>query len=354
MDLFYLILLFFCILIASISITYYVRHLAVKNDLFDIPNQRSSHNIPTPKGGGISIIVLLIITTGGLFYFQMISREIMLSITVGLLIISIIGFIDDYKNLPILIRLIGYTFGAMISLYFIGGVDSLFESSHNFFKCCDINISKFEVAGPFFAILYMLWLTNLYNFMDGVDGFAAVQTICVSLFCSFLFYFSGNYALAVIMFCLVSATIGFLYWNWAPAKIFMGDVGSCSIGFFFGLFSIYTAKEEIIPISIWLILLAPFIGDATFTLIKRMINKEKWYKAHNSHAFQNLFQLGLSHGQLTIGLLLINLLFIWPLAIFVQINQNYDLYVALLAYILVWIVWFIAHLKNNQSTESST
>jgi Fuc2NAc and GlcNAc transferase len=354
MNPFYLILLFFCILIASIGITYCLYHLALKNDLLDIPNQRSSHTVPTPKGGGISIVVLLIITTGILFYFQMISREIMFSVITGLLIISIIGLIDDYKNLPIPIRLTGYTFGAIMALYFIGGVSSLFETDYDFFKCCDINISRFSDIGPFLAILYMLWLTNLYNFMDGVDGFAAIQTICVSLFCSFLFYFSGNYGFAVIMFCLVSATSGFLYWNWSPAKIFMGDVGSCSIGFFFGLFSIYTAKEGIVPISIWLILLAPFIGDATFTLIKRLINKEKWYEAHNTHAFQNLLQLGLSHRQLTLGLLLTNLLFIWPLAIFVQINQNYDLYIVLLAYILVWIVWFIAHLKNNQSTESST
>ena len=354
MNLFYLILLFFCILIASIGITYCIYHLAVKNDLFDIPNQRSSHSTPTPKGGGISIIVLLIITTGTLFYFQMISREIMFSVITGLLIISIIGLIDDYKNLPIPIRLIGYTFGAMMALYFIGGVTSLFENNYNFFKCCDINISRFSDIGPFFAILYMLWLTNLYNFMDGIDGFAAIQTICVSLFCSFLFYFSGSYGLVVIMLCLASATFGFLYWNLSPAKIFMGDVGSCSIGFFFGLFSIYTAKEEIVSISIWLILLAPFVGDATFTLIKRMINKEKWYEAHNTHAFQKLFQLGLSHNQLTLGLLLTNLLFMWPLAIFVQINQNYDLYIVLLAYILVWIIWFIAHFKYSQSAESST
>jgi len=354
MNFFNLTLLFTVILIISVVITYYIRYFSIKNNLYDIPNERSSHNTPIPKGGGISIVLLLIITTGTLFYFQMISHEIMFSIIIGSLIISIIGLIDDYKNLPVLIRLFGYTFGAVAALYFIGGVNSLFESDHNFFKCCDINISRFGNIGPFFAVLFILWLTNLYNFMDGADGFAAIQTICVSLFCSALFYFSDNYALLVIMLCLASATIGFLYWNLAPAKIFMGDVGSCSIGFFFGLLSLYTAKEEIVPISIWLILLAPFIGDATFTLIKRIIKNEKWYEAHNSHAFQKLFQLGLSHNQLTLGLLLTNLLLMWPLAIFVKINQNYDLYIVLLAYILVWIIWFIAHFKYSQSAESST
>ena len=352
MNPFYLILLFFSISIVSIGITYCIRHLAVKINLYDIPNQRSSHNIPTPKGGGISIVVLLIIAISTLFYFEMISREIFSSLIIGLLIISAIGLIDDYKNLSILIRLIGYTFGAIIALYFIGGVSSLFENDHNFFKCCDINISSFGGFGPFLAILYMLWLTNLYNFMDGADGLAAIQTICVSLFSIFLFYFSGHYTLVIIMVCLASATSGFLYWNWAPAKIFMGDVGSCSIGFFFGLFSIYTAKEEIVPISIWLILLAPFIGDATFTLIKRVINKEKWYQAHHSHAFQKLYRLGFSHSQLTLGLFLINLFLMWPLAVFAQINQNYDLYIVLLTYILVWIFWYIPHFKDSQSTES--
>jgi Fuc2NAc and GlcNAc transferase len=354
MNLFNLILLFSVILIISVVITYYIRNFSIKNNLYDIPNKRSSHDMPIPKGGGLSIIILLIITTGTLFYFQMISREIMFSIITGLLIVSVIGLIDDYKNLPIFIRLFGYTFAAIIALYFIGGVNSLFESNHNFFKCCDINISRFGDMGPFLAVLFILWLTNLYNFMDGADGFAAIQTICVSLFCSFLFYSSDNYALFIIMLCMASSTIGFLYWNWSPAKVFMGDVGSCSIGFFFGLLSIYTVKEEMVPISIWMILLAPFIGDATFTLIKRIIKNEKWYEAHNSHAYQKLFQYGLSHSQLTLGLIIINLLLMWPLAIFAQIYQNYDLYIVLLAYILIWFIWYIAHFKYSQSDGSST
>ena len=354
MSLFNLILFFFITLIISTVITYFIRNFSIKNNLYDIPNERSSHSMPIPKGGGLSIIILLIITTSPLFYFQMISREIFLSIIIGMFIVSIIGLIDDYKNLPILIRLFGYTIGAIIALYFIGGVNSLFESNHNFFKCCDINISKFGGIGPFLAVLFVLWLTNLYNFMDGTDGFAAIQTICVSLFCSFLFYSSDNYALVIIMLCMTSSTIGFLYWNWAPAKIFMGDVGSCSIGFFFGLITLYSAKEEIIPISIWLILLAPFIGDATFTLIKRIIKKEKWYEAHNSHAFQKLFQHGLSHRQLTFGLIITNLFVMWPLAILTQIYQNYDLYIVILAYILIWFIWYIAHFKYSQRDGSPT
>ena len=345
MNLFkYLSLLIFLTIISSL-ITDFVRRFSIKNKLLDIPNDRSSHDIPKPKGGGISIVLIILGTVAVLSFFGMIKPDISMSMLVGLSIVAVVGLIDDYKDLSILVRTIFYFIAAVFSIYLIGGITSISISDYYF----DLNH-----IGFFLGVLFLVWTTNLYNFMDGTDGFAAIQTICVSLFCGFLFYFSGNHALSVIMFCLVSATIGFLYWNWAPAKIFMGDVGSCSIGFFFGLLSIYTAKEEIIPISIWLILLAPFIGDATFTLIKRMINKEKWYEAHNSHAFQKLFQLGLSHGQLALGLLLTNLLFIWPLAFFVQINQNYDLYIALLVYILVWIVWLISHLKNNQNTESTS
>lgn len=327
--------------ITSIFITLLILKISIKNNLFDIPNSRSSHTIPKPKGGGIAIIIPLATTVLILFSNEMISVEITKSIVIGLILITVIGLIDDYYNLSASIRIMAYLVGSGFSLHFIGGLEFI-----------SINENTFHLGniGYFLGVIFLVWLTNLYNFMDGTDGFAATQTISVSIFCFFLFFLSENLPFYIIMLCIASTTIGFLYWNWAPAKIFMGDVGSCTIGFLFGLFCIYTENEGIISISVWTILLAPFIADATFTLIKRIINRERWYEAHNSHAYQKLYQHGFSHNQLALGLFAANIFLIWPLGYIAYTYKQYELLMLVLAYILLVITWFVIQYKYRKST----
>ena len=152
------------------------------------------------------------------------------------------------------------------------------------------------------------------------------------------------------MLCLASTTVGFLYWNFAPARIFMGDVGSCSIGFFFGLLAVYTGFNGIISICVWLVLLAPFISDATFTLVSRILNRERWYVAHKSHAYQKLHQLGLSHKQLSLNLFVVNILLIWPLAYLVNSYTKYELPIVILSYILMATIWLLIQVKYKEIT----
>tara|TARA_B100001996_G_C18620955_1_gene577697 strand:+ start:267 stop:1292 length:1026 start_codon:yes stop_codon:yes gene_type:complete len=327
--------------ITSFIITLLVLKISIKNNLFDIPNSRSSHTIPKPKGGGIGIIIPLATTVLILFSNEMISVEITKSIVIGLIFITTIGLIDDYHNLSASIRIIAYLVGSGFSLHLIGGLEFVSINENTFYLG---NI------GYFFGVIFLVWLTNLYNFMDGTDGFAAIQTICVSLFCFFLFFLSENLPFYIIMLCMASTTIGFLYWNWAPAKIFMGDAGSCTIGFLFGLFCIYTENEEIISITVWAILLAPFIGDATFTLLKRIANSARWYEAHNSHAYQKLYQHGFSHNQLALGLFAANIFLIWPLGYFAYTYEKYELLMLVLTYILTVITWFIIQYKYRKIT----
>jgi glycosyltransferase WbpL len=338
MVLFKYLSLFLFIAFISSFITDFIRRFSIKNKLFDIPNDRSSHDFPKPKGGGISIVFILLGTIATLSYFKMIDSGISMSMLTGLSIVAVTGLVDDYKNLPISIRVISYVAASVLSLYLIGGVSYLSFSNTSF------NLGHF---GFFLGVLFVVWLTNLYNFMDGADGFAAIQTLCVALFCGSLLYLSDNISFAIILLCLVSSTTGFLYWNWAPAKIFMGDVGSCTIGFLFGLLSIYTEKTGIISISVWLILLAPFIGDATFTLFRRIINKEKWYKAHNSHAYQKLYQLGMTHRELAMGLLAINII-IWPFAYFAYSYKSLEFAMVILSYSLIAGVWLAVQNKCNK------
>ncbi len=340
MNLFkYILLLIFLAVISSL-ITDFVRRFSIKNKLFDIPNDRSSHDIPKPKGGGISIVLIMLGTVVVLSFFGMIKSDISMSMLVGLSIVAVVGLIDDYKDLPISIRTVSYFVAAVLSIYLIGGITSISISGYYF----DLNH-----IGFFLSVLFLVWVTNLYNFMDGTDGFAAIQTICIGLFCGLLLYLIAETSYAIIMFCLVASTIGFLYWNWAPAKIFMGDVGSCTIGFLFGLLSLYMEKTGIISIAVWLILLSPFIVDSTLTLFKRIINKEKWYTAHNVHAFQKLHQSGLTHDKLAIGLLVLNLTVIWPIAWFAHLYKNVEFILLVSLYGILCIIWLVVQTKCKQT-----
>ena len=338
----YLSLFIFLVFISSL-VTGLIRRFSINNKLYDIPNMRSSHDIPKPKGGGVSIVIILLATIFVLTLLRMIDPSFSLSMLIGLSIVAVTGLIDDFRNLPILIRAILYVFASVLSIYLIGGMSYLSIDNYS------INLGYISFA---LSIIFVVWLTNLYNFMDGTDGFAAIQTICVAIFCGSLLYSTADTSYVIILFCLASSTIGFLYWNWSPAKIFMGDVGSCTIGFLFGMLSIYMQKAEIMSISIWLILLAPFIGDSTFTLLKRMINREKWYKAHNSHAYQKLYKLGWSHSKLAIGLLILNILIIWPFAYIVFAYNNTELVMLILTYSIIYMIWFLVQYKYVKSVST--
>tara|TARA_R110002110_G_scaffold365271_3_gene575159 strand:- start:76546 stop:77583 length:1038 start_codon:yes stop_codon:yes gene_type:complete len=324
------------IMLFSGLIIYLIRQYSIRKDLFDVPNNRSSHTTPTPKGGGIGIVLTLLITISALFAYDMIESNLALSLLLGLSIVAITGLIDDFKNISALKRALTYVISALLSIYLIGGFTTVSINNYTL---------QLSHAGYLFSVLFVVWLINLYNFMDGTDGFAAIQTIMVSLFCGYLFMTAENIPFTILILGLFSSTLAFLYWNWSPAKIFMGDVGSCSIGFLFGLLTIYTEAKNIISISVWLILLAPFIGDATYTLFKRILNREKWYQAHNSHAYQRFYQSGFTHSQLAIGLFMINLLIVWPCATIANFDKSLELAMLILVYSLIGTLWLLGQ-KN--------
>ncbi len=142
--------------------------------------------------------------------------------------------------------------------------------------------------------------------MDGTDGLGAIQAICAGIMGGILFRLQGEAGLAMVCFVLAAASAGFLILNWSPAKIFMGDVGSYLIGFAFGVLVLLGEQTASVPALVWSVLLAVFVWDATLTLVKRAVFGEPWYAAHRAHAYQRLGQLGISHRQVAIGFLLIN------------------------------------------------
>ena len=164
------------------------------------------------------------------------------------------------------------------------------------------------------ALVGLVWMINLYNFMDGNDGLAGLEALCASALGGLLLASSGLGGLGEAALVLAGACAGFLVWNWPPAKIFMGDVGSGFLGFVFGVLAIASAKERSWLLWPWLILLAVFIVDSIVTLVRRLITGERWYEAHCSHAYQHAARRWGSHTKVTLTVAAINVAWLFPLA----------------------------------------
>lgn len=335
MTLLYDILLIGLLLISVVLFTYIVtgvvRRYSLKNLLIDEPNERSSHTIPTPRGGGLSIAISVLGSIVILMVFNWLPKNIGIAMLGGGCIVTIIGWLDDHSDIPALWRGTSYLIASIWAVYFIGDVEKI-----NMGNPLVIN-SGLITSG--LIVLSVAWLINLYNFMDGTDGIAAIQTICTGSPAGLIFWTNNQSELAIICLVIVAASLGFLVWNWSPAKIFMGDVSSCLIGFMFGVLAISGEHTSSMHTSIWFILLAVFIWDATFTLLKRLLTGEKWYAAHRSHAYQRLNQLGVSHSTLALSVLILNVSILWPLAYAAYRWDNITIYLLLFSIILMFTLW---------------
>lgn len=274
----------------SFVLTYIIRQIALKNQIFSIPNERSLHAVPTPFGGGLAITITWYIGIT-LFYFDnLIERELYFALLSGS-IIAVISLVDDFINIKPIIRLIIHFITAIIAFSFLNGLRPLiipgFELNYN------ILIYPFVIVG-------IVWFINLFNFMDGVDGFAASEAITL---CLVIYFLSGN----MINLLLISCISGFLFWNWPKAKIFMGDIGSTQLGFILIILGIYFHNSFQFSILNWIMLSSPFWFDATLTLFRRWRNGEKLSQAHRKHVYQRIVQYGFSHLKVNISLFLINL-----------------------------------------------
>ncbi len=174
--------------------------------------------------------------------------------------------------------------------------------------------------GHVLAAFYLVWVLNLYNFMDGIDGIAGVEVITVCMGGALLYGLKGQSDLAVFPLLLAAASAGFMYWNFPPAKIFMGDAGSGFLGITLGILSLQAAMFDASWLWAWLILLGVFIVDATYTLLRRLLRGDKVYEAHRSHAYQFASRHFGQHLPVTLGVATINLVWLLPLALWVGVG----------------------------------
>jgi Fuc2NAc and GlcNAc transferase len=300
--------------VLSALLTLAVRQYARRKNVMDHPNERSSHERPTPHGGGIAIL-------GALFcvlFWEFAHGNVDTALFGALLCavpIAIVSLVDDLRPLSACLRLGVQGMSALAALILLGGVGA-FSIGGNLIEGVWLNI---------IAMLMLLWMTNLYNFLDGIDGYAGSEAVFVGVAAYLLF---GN----GIGLLIAAAALGFLVFNWHKASIFMGDVGSAPLGFIFAVLALHDAAT---PGFIgWLVLLSLFWFDATVTLWRRWRNGERLSQAHKKHAYQRLHQAGWPHDRIVIAGMALNAILFVLLWLFGP--ERYG-FVFLAAIALLWL-----------------
>jgi UDP-N-acetylmuramyl pentapeptide phosphotransferase/UDP-N-acetylglucosamine-1-phosphate transferase len=261
-------------------------HPASRFHVIDHPNERSLHSHPTPRSGGVAIFIALAVAVG--FWVSGIElTSLFYGLGIGTALVAAMSFLDDRKGLPVRVRLPGHF--AAAAFLVIGG---LFLAG---FSLPGLAWYWPQWLGILFSLLYLVWMINLYNFMDGMDGFAAGMAMIGFGIFALLGYLAGNPVFLVLNLLVVSASAGFLLFNFPPARIFMGDTGSSLLGLLAGGLSIWGAREEVFPFWVALLVFSPFIVDATVTLLRRLGRGERVWQAHKSHYYQRLVQSGWGH-----------------------------------------------------------
>jgi len=311
------------VLFVSLVLTFGLRKYALANSLIDIPNNRSSHVIPTPRGGGVSIVLSFMFFLPVLGYFEVLSGANVLALLGAGVSVAVIGFLDDHGHIAARWRLLGHFGAAAWVLFWLGGFPSITLLG------TAVNMGW---IGSVLAAFYLVWMLNLYNFMDGIDGLASLEAISVCIGAVLLYWLSGSLNLIWAPLFLAFAVAGFLYWNFPPARIFMGDAGSGFLGIVLGALSLQGAWAHSDLFWGWLILLGAFIVDATVTLVRRLFRREKVYEAHRSHAYQFAARQYGAHLPITLIVGLINLLWLLPVAILVVVGGLDGVVGLLLAY----------------------
>lgn len=296
----------------SLLLTWLLRRYALARSIIDIPNARSSHTVPTPRGGGVAIVLSFLVSVVVMAMTGRVGMPVLWAVLGAGTGIAILGFFDDHGHIAARWRLLGHFSSALWVLYWLGGLPALsvFEYS------LDMGL-----VGTVLASLYLVWLLNLYNFMDGIDGIASVEAICVCAGGALLYFLLGQPALAALPMLLAAAVTGFLFWNRPPARIFMGDAGSGFLGIVLGILSLQAAWVKGELFWSWLIMLGVFIVDATWTLIRRFLRGDKVYEAHRSHAYQFAARHYGKHAPVTMTVLVINVVWLLPIALLVGLSR---------------------------------
>jgi Fuc2NAc and GlcNAc transferase len=294
--------------LAALWLTGRARDYAVRTRMIDVANQRGSHSAPTPRGGGIAIVAAAIAGLAVTAAAGLAPRAVAGALILGGLPVAAIGWLDDHGHIRASARILAHLAGAAIVIWLLGAFP--LEATIPLWD------AGWSIAANVATLLFLVWMINLFNFMDGIDGIAAGEAVAVPICGIALFWVAGVATAGAVAapLILAASALGFLWWNWPPAKIFMGDVSSGFLGLALG--SLTLAAGQLAPqlAAAWVALLGVFIADATVTVAHRLVRGERVYEAHRSHAYQRLTRRFGSHTKVTSSTIAITLIFCFPVA----------------------------------------
>jgi len=287
------------------ALTGWVRRQALQRQWLDVPNERSSHRAPTPRGGGLGIVIAAAIGFVTLWATGAMNARLCAALVGGGLAVAWIGFRDDRTPVGPGTRLAVHMAAAAWALAWLGGVPPIQFGT---------TTVEFGVFGYVLGALAIGWVLNLFNFMDGIDGIAASEAAFMAVAGALLAGGSSAFGVPAAGLVFGAACLGFLAWNWPPAKIFMGDVGSGFLGYVLAVLALAAMWESPVALFAWLALGGVFFVDASITLARRLLRGERVHEAHRSHAYQWLARRWGAHLPVTLTVLAVNLFVLLPVA----------------------------------------
>lgn len=267
-----------------------IREIAAKGRILDIPNERSSHSFPIPRGGGVAIVIICLAAAGFQVFTSQKWTEAPLY-PVAAAIIAGVSFLDDLYGIRSRTRFFFHALAAGLILYGSGEWNVL-----------GLNLRSEFISAACSGFIILFWtvgLTNAFNFMDGIDGIAGGQALVAGFGWFVIGTLNGLYFISLLGLIIGFASLGFLLHNWQPARIFMGDVGSTFLGFTFAAVTVFAARKRLELCVAGILLVWPFVFDSTFTLVRRLLHGENIFEAHRSHLYQRLVISGLSHARVS-------------------------------------------------------
>ena len=293
------------IIVATWGLSELIRLYALRIGLLDVPNPRSSHTIPTPRGGGLAIVIVTLATMNLLNLHYRLPR-VTVVLTLGGGLIALVGALDDRRGLPVYVRLCAHCAAAALAVVLLGSIPSTHIGQH---------LLSFGYAAIPITFVGVLWFLNLFNFMDGIDGLAIAEAVFISGAAALLATLNGApMNLVIALLVLAASCAGFVPLNWAPARTFMGDVGSGFLGYTIAVLALSTIIQGTLTVWSWILLSGTFLTDATVTLLRRLARGENIHKAHRTHAYQRLAARWRSHPWVTLAYAAFNTIWLLPLA----------------------------------------
>ncbi len=311
--------------------------------VLDVPNARSAHTSPTPRGGGVAIVLSFLGAVLLLATWDAIEVHVAIALVGAGSLVALIGFLDDHRPLAVRWRLLTHLVAVIWGLAWIGGLGPV--------TLAGLTIEP-GWAGQLLGTLCLMWLLNLYNFMDGIDGLAGLEaaTVCAAAAVLSWWHAAGP-DVRLLPALLAASSFGFLAWNWPPARIFMGDAGSGFLGLTLGLLAVRAGQVEPELFWAWMILLGVFIVDASVTLFRRLQRRQHPYQAHSDHGYQHAARQR-AHRTVTLAVGAINLCWLAPIAVLVILGRLSGVAGLFLAY--GPLVWLAVRLKSGTVVSSQT